>query len=242
MDAKINDIIKSISDLKTTQTKLISSVNGQNNQLKLLTTKIDNIQTKMESYENSFSDLNDKIDTLSAKTSSLIDDVSNLNNRVNLLETDMANLSLESIISEFSDRQQRANNILIFNLPEPKNASDPSDDTIITELLNVLNINTSSVRLSRLGKSSIKPRPLKVELPSSHIVFDILKYKHKLRSHNTFSLIRISTDRTAYQRDFFKNILKELDERKKQGEHDLFLKYIKGVPTISKNGQTSQKN
>lgn len=240
MDDKINDILKSINDLKTTQSKLINSINGQNQQLKSLTTKIDNIQSKMESYDNLFSDLNSKIDSISTNTSSLIDDVSNLNNRVNLLENDMANLSLEFIVTEFSERQRRANNILLFNLPEPKNASDPSDTAKFTELLNVLKLNTPPVRLSRLGKSSIKPRPIKVELSSSHSVFEILKAKHKLRSHNTFSSIHISTDRTAYQRNFFKNIVKELDERKKQGEQDLYLKYIRGVPVISKNGQTSQ--
>jgi len=239
MDAKIIDIIKSISDLKASQNKLISSINSKNNQLKSLTTKMDGIQTKVECFENSLSEFNGKIDTLSTNTTSIIDDVSILNKRINIIETDLASLSFESILFEFSDRQQRANNVLIFNLPEQKNVSDPSDAALITELLNVLNLNISPVRHSCLGKPSMKPRPIKVELPSSHAVFDILKFKHKLRSHNTFNLVRISTDRTAYQRNFFKNILNELDERKKHGEHDLILKYIKGIPTISKNGQTS---
>lgn len=67
MVAKINNNIKTINDSKTTQTKLISSINGQNNQLNLVTVKIDNIQTKMKSYDSLFSDLNDKIDAFSAK-------------------------------------------------------------------------------------------------------------------------------------------------------------------------------
>lgn len=127
----------------------------------------------MESDDSSFSDLNNKIDTFSAKTSSLSDEVSSLNNRLNLLETDKANLSFEFILTEFYERQQCANNILLFNLPETKITSDPSDDAIVIKLLSVLNLNTAPVRLSRLGKYSVKPRPIKVELPTCRIVFDV---------------------------------------------------------------------
>lgn len=66
-----------------------------------------------------------------------------------------------------------------------------------------------------------------------------MKCKPKLCSHNSFSLNRITI---VHQRNFFKNILKELDERKERGEQD-FLKYIRGISnTISKNSQTSQED
>lgn len=125
----------------------------------------------MESYD-SFN-LNDKIDTFSTKTLSLNDEVSSLNNQVNLLDTGIVNLSLEFILIDYSKRQQSANNILLPNLSEPKTASDPSDAAIIIELLSILNLNIVPVRLSRLGKSSVKSRPIKVELPSFHIVFKL---------------------------------------------------------------------
>jgi len=55
------------------QTKLISLVNEHNNLLKSLYAKIDNVQTKMKSYDVSFSDSNIKIDSFSTKYKLLID-------------------------------------------------------------------------------------------------------------------------------------------------------------------------
>lgn len=52
-----------------------------------------------------------------------------------------------------------------------------------------------------MNKFADKPRPIKVNLPSSHKIFDILKSKYKLHSHGIFSSMRKST----YQRNYFKN-------------------------------------
>lgn len=41
MSPGTDDILKSINDLKSTQSKLINSVNGQNDHLKSLTSKFD---------------------------------------------------------------------------------------------------------------------------------------------------------------------------------------------------------
>lgn len=121
MDGKLNNILKSINDLKFTQFKLINTVNNQNNQIKSLIVKIDNIQTKIDSYDVFFSELNIKIDSFSAKITSFTNELNLLNNRVNLLESNMPNLSLKFILGELSERQHRIKNVLLFNLPEPKN-------------------------------------------------------------------------------------------------------------------------
>lgn len=100
----------------------------------------------MSSYDISFSDLKGKIDSFSDKINSLTDNINWLTNRVNSLESDMANLSIEFILNEFSERQQLANNILIFNLPEQKNSVDSPDATAVSELFKNLDLNISPVK------------------------------------------------------------------------------------------------
>jgi len=89
--------------------------------------------------------------------------------------------------------------------------------------------------INRLGRKSTKPRPLKITLQDASDVFVILKNKHKLRSTPNYSSIRISPDRTHMQRDQLRNVYAKLEERKSAGETDLIVKFLKGIPTISKN-------
>ncbi|KAF0762242.1 Uncharacterized protein FWK35_00004638 [Aphis craccivora] len=52
-----------------------------------------------------------------------------------------------------------------------------------------------------------------------------------------FKHIKFFTDRTLLQRNYFKSILDELNNRKSTGEIDLFIKYVNNIPTVSKNGR-----
>jgi len=51
-------------------------------------------------------------------------------------------------------------------------------------------------KIQRLGKPGIKPRPLKVILPTMHDVFKILGNFHKLRNDSTFKDVRCASDKT----------------------------------------------
>ena len=44
--------------------------------------------------------------------------------------------------------------------------------------------------------------------------------------------IGISNDRTKAERDYFKEVLTNFNNRKAQGENNIALKYVKGVPKI----------
>lgn len=83
----------------------------------------------------------------------------------------------------------RANNIIIFNLPESNNSdqSQSSDKTQINDIFNkVLNANVFICSCSRLGKittnSPEKLRPVKVVLHSSSEVLNILRLQVNLRT------------------------------------------------------------
>jgi len=60
MDSKLNDILNSINELKSTQTKLVNAVNDQSKTLKLFTKKIDDLNTKFDILETKFSKLKPK--------------------------------------------------------------------------------------------------------------------------------------------------------------------------------------
>lgn len=161
-------------------------------------------------------------------------------NRIDSVERDIMNLTLESYFSDCSDRMRRSNNIIIFNLPEQENFSDPPDATVISELFQFLGLNITPINIVRLGPhDAVKPRPTKVELSYPSLVLDVLKAKFKLRSHSTFGSLRISRDLSINERNYFKKVLTEMNERKERGENDLIIKYFQGVPTIIKQANFS---
>jgi len=53
--------------------------------------------------------------------------------------------------------------------------------------------------------------------------------------------VRIASDKTPKQREYFQNLCKELNERRSNGESNLSIKYYKGVPSIVST-VTDQKN
>ena len=106
---------------------------------------------------------------------------------------------------------------------------------LIKSVLHSIIPNIAPGLVARLGQKSSKPRPLKVTLHEPSDVFIVLKNKHKLRASSTYSSIRISPDRTIMQRNQLRDIIEKLEERKTAGETNLVMKFVKGVPTISKN-------
>lgn len=112
-----------------------------------------------------------------------------------------------------------------------------SDNNQIKLILNELNLNYIPTKLHRLGRPTNKDRPLKVTFLEVNYTFDILRAQSKLCSSSLWSNIKIASDRTEKQRKMMSNLRKELESRRNEGEKDIIIKYIKGIPTIinSKN-------
>lgn len=202
---------------------------------------VGDIKSTLSKHEQFFGKLNKKIDDVSnqlrdlgARTTSLEDKVMLLETRLSNLES-MNTLSDNNIISEVSDRQLRSRNMIIFNVPESDDNTLANDSSVIKSIFDSLAIVMTPTAFNRLGRKSTKPRPLKITLQDPSDVFVILKNKHKLRSTANYSSIRISPDRTQMQRDQLRNVYSKLEERKAGGETDLIVKFLKGIPTISKN-------
>jgi len=93
-------------------------------------------------------------------------------------------------------------------------------------------LNIKPIAIQRTGKFDGKIRSMKISLVSAYDVFKTLGSSRKLKSDQIFNEVRITSDKTPKQRLYFQNLRKELDKRRSDGESNLTIKYVKGIPSI----------
>jgi len=224
----LKHILSCLDLVRTEQSKLFDLVNNQSKKLDLLDIKFTRVLTEL-------SELKDENKILRNNVDSLVE-------RVVSLETKQQNsVSNDDAFSEFIDRQSRSKNIVLFNVREPiDNNVNNSDISTVNLILRNSGVDIKPVIVQRLGKPNINCRPIKVTLPSISDVYKILGSTRKLKTDHTFSDIKITSDKTLKQRQHFKDLRIQLNNRLSSGEKDLTIKYIKGCPSIVST--TVQKN
>lgn len=131
----------------------------------------------------------------------------------------------------------RANNIIVYNLPENTNQDQSQDHDKLNNMFNnIMAANISIFSCTRLGKYNenniSKPRPIKVILRSSLEAFTVLRSQAKLRSSSDWTNIRCASDRTLQQREHMTSLRNELQRRRNNGEDNIIIKYVRGIPNI----------
>ncbi|XP_060861783.1 uncharacterized protein LOC132938784 [Metopolophium dirhodum] len=170
----LKQILDTVNELKSTQNKIIASINSCRESNKT--------QEKTEVISEN--------KTLKAK-------IEPIEGKITTLETAASpGTNVESVYSELMDRQSRL-----------------TDTLTVDEILKSIDLQINPVSVRRLGKQSNKPRPLLTTLPNSSDVFEVLKVKRKLLSTANFKDIRIASDRTTQQRQYFTNIVSQLKQR-----------------------------
>lgn len=144
------------------------------------------------------------------------------------------------IVQEVMDRQKRSKNIIIYGVEEKP---DMNKDTRITHdtnctknILNFLSCNTDSMDIKpvRLGKylpGRERPRPIKITFCDEQTVHNVIR-KAKLLRGSDFNSISMSLDRTPKQIEYYNKLKRELNERLANGESNLKIETINGLPTI----------
>ena len=133
-------------------------------------------------------------------------------------------------IREYSERERRKCNVVVYNLPE----SEVDTDAFTHVCKEGLKLNIKIVKVQRLGRSaSTKARPLLVSVADLEEKLLILRNAHNLHHHKEFSNIFISPDRTRQERDAFRMLREELKRRKSNGESNLVIRNNK-IVVISK--------
>lgn len=150
------------------------------------------------------------------------------------------NDDFNNIVHEVIERQKRSKNIIIYGLKENSNNDQhvrlTHDTENVKNILNFLSVDTSNadikpIRLGKLLTNTGKPRPIKITFKEEQAVQNIT-YKARQLKNSEYSYINISPDRTPKQIEHYKSLLNQLNERKANGETNLAIKYINGIPTI----------
>lgn len=168
-----------------------------------------------------------QIDSLRSEVNSLKDEVRRLKDSKN--DTP---INSEDIICELHERQKRANNLLIFNLPESNNVSDDliQVKTLITKAAGGNITDIDDTKVFRFGKKNKNGRrPIKVALKSPRDVHAVIKNKQNISREDK---IYIYLDQTPNQRKTLETIRGELSRRQLAGEQNLTIKYINNNPVI----------
>jgi hypothetical protein len=219
----INNVSQKVDNIKTSE-------------LAEIKTDIKSVTSKLESIENRLVTSEKRIDSLEVKVESM----------AALGEENSVNL--ESFIAEFKDREMRANNVILYNVPEcdgkTSAARQKFDKEIVTKIVNSLknvSVSIDNLKVYRIGKP--KPntiRPIKVvfggkeEMRSFISSFD----PDALRSVDAaLENTTISRDRTVKEREFLSKVKSELAQRVESGEENLTIKFINGIPTIVEKGK-----
>lgn len=110
------------------------------------------------------------------------------------------------------------------------------DDELVSEMCSILEITDADIKTFRLGKydptRSESKRPIKVVFSSVVSVTAVMRNLTKLRDNPRFGNISIFRDRTPVQIQLHNEIKTELNARLDNGETDIKIKYIKGIPSI----------
>ncbi|CAH2098604.1 unnamed protein product [Euphydryas editha] len=144
--------------------------------------------------------------------------------------------SYEDFISETYERAKREKNIIIRGITEIRSLNSEERLSYDTEeVMKIMKMAvpdcTKPIKTIRIGKYNPDiPRPIKIILPTSEAAKSILRNKSKIKVNN----IKLYSDETPYQQKYRNNLRNELKRRLEGGEKDLTIKYINGVPKITK--------
>lgn len=152
-------------------------------------------------------------------------------------------LPLEPAVQELQERERRAANILLFGVKESsattREARIEQESKAVEGILRKVDADVAKeVKVTRLGRyDEQKIRPIKVTFPTKSDALSVLRKKSKLSDEGS---VYIKSDQTVCQRNYLKTVVAELENRTKQGEQNLKIRYIGGVPKIVKVRTTTE--
>lgn len=171
-----------------------------------------------------------------------IDDLNNklveLNDKISTVESFNTVEFVDSTANEALERINRSRNVLIRGVPEVEGdipSCKDHDLAKIKEILHTVSSQSIPVSFHRIGRANQRfSRMIKVIMASESEAKFILKNKSKVLENRATKNVSIIDDKTPVQQERLKELRKELESRKNNGEEDITIKYIQGVPKITK--------
>lgn len=211
----ITQIKDQIIEMKSSAVDIITEQNNIKEQVAILETKLTVSDRKVKTIE----------DNISKQLLSVgVEGVNHLN---------------EELIREVQERSDRERNIIILGLPEQTTPN--AKDRLSKDTADVIKITHSiapdvpnPLKVIRIGKyCDTKIRKVKVYYESKSSAKQLLRNRENLSKG-----IKIYSDQTPNQQIYLQNLKEEMTRRNNEGEEDLTIKYIKGIPKIVKNNKS----
>ncbi|KAL4083887.1 hypothetical protein QTP88_029203 [Uroleucon formosanum] len=123
----LKQILGTVNELKSTQNKIISTINSCRESNKTQEKKYVIIESKLNTLSNQLAEVISENKTLRAK-------IEQIEDKITTLETAASpGANVESVYSEIMDRQSRAHNIIFFNIQEFNSLPDQLTDTLVVD-------------------------------------------------------------------------------------------------------------
>lgn len=236
LSKQMSQMMSMITSLTTNQNEFMDKISQDVKAIKEELSDIKDVTKKLSEEQNTV-----KIDICSLKTMH-----SETDSKIKVLESDIAQLksatnsstisSLETILTEINERKIRSKNIIIIGVPEQHlENSEARKEAEKKEILRITRIADPKCpepeMITRLGKfDPKKTRPIKLSFKSQDIAISILRNSKNIKSDNVI----LFPDKTPQQQAYMKELKEELKQRIEDGEKDLVIRYIKGMPKITK--------
>jgi len=174
----------------------------------------------------------------------LHNEIATLNNRIQVLENSADGSSnMPQLIQALANRKMCDRNIIVHSLQESSSndltARIAFNIKFLDDNIHPCNLTLpQDLKIFRLGhKRSGKPRPLQEVLSSKEMA---LSFVSTFNSHKRTQLIpansiSISRDRTLIERQEIRRVYTDLENRKKNVEHNFSIRYRNGIPLIVPN-------
>lgn len=216
--------------------------------------RLSTLATKDE-FKHEIKDVKDRIDAISAKIADLEPRISNAESQIQGLQTTVKEISkkvetktaaafeLESVASELNDREYRSCNVILFNVPESTDRSNADrknyDRAKVVSVLSAVNLSANDLKtFYRLGnQSKNNKRPIKVVLANKELALKVLKeldVKVLTGVDPYMAELSLARDRTPLEIKHLNDLRTELAHRIQNGEKNITIKYVNGVPMIIK--------
>ena len=147
--------------------------------------------------------------------------------------------NIDQIAGELQERLNRSLNIILFNLQDRSDVN--YDQQQVTEILNSVGINSTNIRIRRIGRAvRERPRAIVITLSSRAEVLQVLRNRRNIPADPS-----VSEDRTRNQRDTLAALrLRVRDHNSTHPDDQWRIKFVNNSPVIIsvKDSQQIPKN
>lgn len=251
--SQLDLIVSQLADIKNMQQCIVSDVSAIKESQEQLRTEMNE---RCLAIDRAISDCNAvisghtdilntheiRIDGLETKVRDIQEGVSNVQEtliKFQRVKDDIS--SADSIVSEITEREAKKRNLMVFNMPESRDATADGrrqdDEHFIRQLFASIGLDQqvlqAPMKIDRLGrKLEGKIRPVKIVFTSGSLVDTITRHAARLRDLQQYKGIILSRDRTPAQQAQYRSLRQQLHDRTAAGERDLKLVHVNGIPKI----------